>query len=120
MAPIAASAPVIESLATLAYDGRRGAFFESELIEALKILQAGHVTLADFTGSWAGAIGAYPVHAVVVLDGGGGLGPATGGAISGATIRPMRWPRPPPIWPRHGWQQGLPWGMEVTLPADFP
>ncbi|HSF63579.1 MAG TPA: lytic murein transglycosylase, partial [Paracoccaceae bacterium] len=36
--------PVIESLATLAYDGRRGPFFESQLIAALKILQAGDTT----------------------------------------------------------------------------
>ncbi|MDP4990062.1 MAG: lytic murein transglycosylase, partial [Marivita lacus] len=41
--------PVIGSLATLAYDARRSAFFEGQLIEALKILQSGDVTLADFT-----------------------------------------------------------------------
>ena len=47
--------PVIGSLATLAYDGRRGAFFEAELIAALKIIEGGHVR--DFRGSWAGASG---------------------------------------------------------------
>ena len=31
--------PLISTLATLAYDGRRGQFFESQLIAALKILQ---------------------------------------------------------------------------------
>jgi membrane-bound lytic murein transglycosylase B len=49
--------PVIGSLATLAYDGRRAAFFEGQLLAALKILQSGVVSPADMTGSWAGAMG---------------------------------------------------------------
>lgn len=45
------------SLATLAYDGRRSTFFRSQLLDALRILDAGHVSAADMTGSWAGAMG---------------------------------------------------------------
>ena len=48
---------VIPALATLAWDGRRRSFFEKELINALKISEAGHVSLANFKGSWAGAMG---------------------------------------------------------------
>ena len=48
---------VIRSLSTLAFDGRRGRFFESQLIAALKILQAGDVPARKMTGSWAGAMG---------------------------------------------------------------
>ena len=48
---------VMQSLATLAYDGRRGAFFEEQLIAALKILQNGDNTPNSITGSWAGAMG---------------------------------------------------------------
>ena len=51
------SLPLVGSLATLAYDGRRGSFFEAQLIAALKIIQAGNVTAAKMTGSWAGAMG---------------------------------------------------------------
>jgi membrane-bound lytic murein transglycosylase B len=40
------SIPVINSLATLAFDARRAEFFEAELLDALRILQAGHVTRA--------------------------------------------------------------------------
>ena len=36
--------PVVSAVSTLAYDGRRGSFFESQLIAALKILQSGDVT----------------------------------------------------------------------------
>ena len=49
--------PVIHALATLAYDGRRGTYFRGELINALKILDGGHIKLAKMSGSWAGAMG---------------------------------------------------------------
>jgi membrane-bound lytic murein transglycosylase B len=48
---------IIRALATLAYDGRRGRFFEQQLIAALKILQTGDTTPANLRGSWAGAMG---------------------------------------------------------------
>ena len=48
---------VIEALATLAYDGRRSAFFRGELLNALKIIDDGHISAHDMTGSWAGAMG---------------------------------------------------------------
>ncbi len=63
--------PVISATSTLAYDGRRGAFFESQLVAALKILRNGDTTPARMTGSWAGAMGhtqfiptTYLAHAV--------------------------------------------------------
>ena len=49
--------PVISATSTLAYDGRRGAFFEKQLVAALKILQNGDITASRMTGSWAGAMG---------------------------------------------------------------
>jgi membrane-bound lytic murein transglycosylase B len=48
---------VVAALATLAYDGRRGAFFRGELIAALKILDQGHIQPGELKGSWAGAMG---------------------------------------------------------------
>ena len=48
---------VIAALATLAYDGRRSAYFRGELLNALKIIQDGHITAANMKGSWAGAMG---------------------------------------------------------------
>lgn len=49
--------PVISATSTLAYDGRRGAFFEQQLVAALRILQNGDITPERMTGSWAGAMG---------------------------------------------------------------
>jgi lytic murein transglycosylase len=49
---------LVEALATLAYEGRRRAFFEDELIAALKLIDQG-VQRWQLKGSYAGATG-YP------------------------------------------------------------
>ena len=49
--------PVIDALVTLAYDPRRADFFRAQLLDALRILDAGHIDLARLKGSWAGAMG---------------------------------------------------------------
>ncbi len=48
---------VIAATATLAFDARRSAFFREELMDALLILDEGHVRRDDMKGSWAGAMG---------------------------------------------------------------
>lgn len=49
--------PVVPALATLAYDGRRSAYFRKELFNALKIIDEGSITADKMMGSWAGAMG---------------------------------------------------------------
>jgi membrane-bound lytic murein transglycosylase B len=49
--------PTVQALATLAFDGRRGTLFRSELFDALRIVERGHASLDDLKGSWAGAMG---------------------------------------------------------------
>jgi lytic murein transglycosylase len=111
--------PVISALATLAFDGRRGAFFESQLIAALRILAAGEVTPARMVGSWAGAMGhtqfiptSYLAHAVDFTGDGRrdiwGEDPSDALASTAAYLDAA------------GWVRGQPWGLEVRLPADFP
>lgn len=110
--------PVVEALATLAYDGRRGSFFEGELLAALKILQAGEVAPGHMTGSWAGAMGhtqfipsSYLAIAVDFTgDGKRDIwsdDPADALASTAAYLASA------------GWQKGAPWGVEVTLPEGF-
>ncbi|MCE2993138.1 MAG: lytic murein transglycosylase [Candidatus Jidaibacter sp.] len=48
---------IIDSLATLSYEGRRQAFFEKELINALTISKIEGIDYDSFKGSWAGAMG---------------------------------------------------------------
>ena len=110
--------PVIEALATLAHDGRRGPFFEAQLIDALHILQSGDVQPEDFTGSWAGAMGhtqfipsSYRTFAVD-FDGDGRRDiwsddPTDALASTAAYLA------------KSGWTPGQPWGIEVVLPAGF-
>lgn len=49
--------PVVAALATLSYDGRRASYFRGELMDALKIIDGGHITAQAMQGSWAGAMG---------------------------------------------------------------
>jgi membrane-bound lytic murein transglycosylase B len=48
---------IVDSLATLAYEGRRADFFRGQLLDALRILDRTHMSPADLRGSWAGAMG---------------------------------------------------------------
>lgn len=48
---------IVEALTSLAYDGRRHEFFRKELLNALQIVQQGHISLPQMKGSWAGAMG---------------------------------------------------------------
>jgi membrane-bound lytic murein transglycosylase B len=110
--------PVIESLATLAYHGRRRAFAEEQLISALKILQSGEVTPSRMIGSWAGAMGhtqfipsSYESYAVD-YDGDGrrDIWAADAADALASTANYLS---------RFGWRQGEPWGVEARLPSGF-
>ncbi|MFN3077041.1 MAG: lytic transglycosylase domain-containing protein [Alphaproteobacteria bacterium] len=48
---------VVPALVTLAYDGRRPAYFRKELMNALTILDQGDIAPQAMSGSWAGAMG---------------------------------------------------------------
>ncbi|APX12105.1 lytic murein transglycosylase [Tateyamaria omphalii] len=109
--------PVISATSTLAFDGRRGAFFEKQLIEALRILQSGDVTPANMTGSWAGAMGhtqfiptSYQAFAVDFTgDGRRDIwsdDPSDSLASTAAYLS------------RNGWRAGQSWGREVTGDAS--
>ncbi len=48
---------IIRSLATLAYDCRRSAFFTPQFLDSIRIVQRGDMTPAQMRGGWAGEIG---------------------------------------------------------------
>ena len=107
--------PLIQSLATLAYDGRRGAFFEKQLVAALQILQSGDVGPDNMKGSWAGAMGhtqfiptSYLAYAVDFTGDGRrdvwSDDPTDALASTAAYLK------------RFGWRKGMPWGVEVRVP----
>ena len=109
---------IIPSLATLAYDGRRGEMFQNQLIAALKILQAGDIDPEHMLGSWAGAMGhtqfmptSYLQYAVDFTGDGRrdiwSEDPTDALASTAAYLA------------RNGWQRGQAWGAEVQLPSNF-
>ena len=49
--------PLVRSLSTLAWPGKRAAYFKSELMAALTIIDRGDIPADRFAGSWAGAFG---------------------------------------------------------------
>ncbi|MDO8884773.1 MAG: lytic murein transglycosylase [Pseudotabrizicola sp.] len=108
----------IEALATLAYDARRAAFFEEQLIAALKIIANGDVTVQAMRGSWAGAMGhtqfmptSWWAHAVD-SDGDGKRDVWSDDptdALASAAAYLQHW----------GWTPGALWGLEITLPEGF-
>jgi membrane-bound lytic murein transglycosylase B len=107
---------VPQALATLAYgDPKRGKFARTQLIAALKILQAGDVGREQLTGSWAGAMGhtqfiptSYLAYGVD-MDGNGrrDIWTSVPDALATAANLLMK----------NGWRTGRPWGYEVILPT---
>jgi membrane-bound lytic murein transglycosylase B len=108
---------VIPALATLAWEGRRAAFFRTELLNALKICDQEHMAPSKMIGSWAGAMGQPQFMPSSYLkfardyDGDG---------------RRDIWTSLPDVFASaanylasSGWQNDQTWGREVKLPAAF-
>ncbi|SDG47897.1 lytic murein transglycosylase [Sulfitobacter delicatus] len=110
--------PVVSATSTLAYDGRRGAFFEKQLVAALKILQNGDVSAGGLTGSWAGAMGhtqfiPTSYQAFAVDFNGDGRRDIWSGDPTDALASTAAY------LARNGWQKGLKWGGELgDMPAS--
>jgi len=109
--------PVIHSLATLAYDGRRGDYFRRELTQALRILENGHISLPQMRGSWGGAMGqcqfmpsTFLQHAVDA-DGDGRVD--LWGSIPDALASAANYLK------SEGWRYDQTWGRQVSLPDGF-
>jgi membrane-bound lytic murein transglycosylase B len=109
--------PVPGALATLAYDGRRGAMFTSELIAALRILDDGDVSIDGMVGSWAGAMGQCQfmpstfLRYAVDFDGEGRRDIWSDRAdVFGSIANYLA---------RLGWRGDEDWGREVYVPQNF-
>ncbi len=109
--------PVVHSLATLAHDGRRSTYFRGELMNALRILDQGHIKASDMKGSWAGAMGQCQfmpssfLNFAVDYDGDGhkDIWTTLPDVLASAAN----------YLARSGWRDDLTWGRPVRLPANF-
>lgn len=109
--------PVLRSLATLACQGRRQAFFRGELFAFLRLLQEGDLDDRQLGGSWAGAFGQTQfmpsTYQRVAVDFDGDGRRDLVGSIPDALASTAHYLR------QAGWRPGRPWGMEVRLPERF-
>ncbi|CAK0780040.1 membrane-bound lytic murein transglycosylase B [Gammaproteobacteria bacterium] len=108
---------VIAALATLAYDGRRSAYFRGELLDALRILQRGDVTPSRMIGSWAGAMGQAQFMPSVFLK--YGIDYDGNGRRDIWGSRADVWASAANYLSSIGWHQNESWGVAVQLPSDF-
>jgi membrane-bound lytic murein transglycosylase B len=107
----------IHALATLTEGGYRPDFFREELLTALRIVSDGHVSAANMTGSWAGAMGhtqfmpsSFMAYAVDYNgDGRKDIWNSVQDAL-GSTANYLH---------SHKWRPGETWGYEVKLPNGF-
>jgi membrane-bound lytic murein transglycosylase B len=108
---------IVPALATLAYEGRRAAYFREELMNALKIIDRGDVKAADMKGSWAGAMGQSQfmpstfLNYAVDWDGDGRRNIWTSrGDVFASAANYLK---------QSGWNDNETWGRRVRLPAGF-
>jgi membrane-bound lytic murein transglycosylase B len=105
------------SLATLAWEGRRSGFFRGELMNALRIVDAGHVLPSAMVGSWAGAMGQMQfmpsTFRAYAVDGDGDGRIDLWGSLPDALFSAGNYLR------QAGWQAGEAAAFEVRLPAGF-
>lgn len=108
---------VIQALATLAYDPRRAAMFRAQMLTALQIIDDGHISAEDMSGSWAGAMGQLQFMPSVFyqhgVDGDGD------GRIDIWNSLPDIFHSAANFLSKSGWKGDERWGREVILPDDF-
>ena len=109
--------PLLQSLATLSCNGRRQAFFKSELLALLKLIDKGDLQADGLTGSWAGAFGHTQfmpsTYARIAVDGDGDGRRDLVASIPDALASTANYLK------QAGWRTGQPWGVEVRIPAGF-
>ena len=106
----------LNSLASLAYDGRREDLFATEFIAALKMIDRG-VPRSRLKSSWAGAMG-YPqflpsVYLRLAVDGDGD------GQANIWQSEPDAWASIANYFSKSGWKPNTPWGVAVSVPSGF-
>ncbi len=107
----------IRVLATQAYYGKRKEHFRQEFLFALKMLEEGHVKLADMRSSWAGAMGLTQFlpsefyKYAVDFDGDGRVDifASVPDALASAAKQLAD----------KGWQPGQRWAYEVRVPSNL-
>jgi membrane-bound lytic murein transglycosylase B len=105
------------ALMTLAYEGRRAAFFRGQLLDTMRIVDAGHNNVAGMRGSWAGAMGHMQFMPSTFIK--HGVDADFDGKINIWNSLPDALASAANYLAKTGWHKDEPAMMEVKLPADF-
>nr|WP_241664395.1 lytic murein transglycosylase [Ningiella ruwaisensis] len=110
--------PVISSLVSLAHEGRREHLFKTQFFAALEILKQGHISLENFNGSWAGAMGQSQFMPSSFL---------TYAVDANGDGKKDIWNTPEDVFAsianylsKEGWRGDQTWGRQVKLSDTFP
>jgi membrane-bound lytic murein transglycosylase B len=107
--------PLFDVVATLAFDGRRGAQFRREFLAALEIVDKGYATPDQMKSSWAGALGVPQFTPSNVLA--YGVDHDDDGHIDLWSVGPDVVASIANYLRKYGWRSDQTWGREVTLPS---
>ncbi len=105
------------ALMTLAYEGRRADFFRAQLLDSMRIVDAGHNKVEGMRGSWAGALGHMQFMPSTFLK--HGVDADSDGKIDIWTSLPDAFSSAANYLAKAGWLKDEPAMLEVKLPADF-
>ena len=108
---------VIRSLASLASDGRRRDWAETQIFAAFRMIQDGDATRGQMKGSWAGAMGQTQLipeaFLTTAVDGDGDgkrdIWNSSADALASAAN----------LMSKDGWRRGEAWAREVLISSDF-
>jgi membrane-bound lytic murein transglycosylase B len=109
------SEPLFDVVATLAFDGRRGAQFRAQLMAAFEIVDKGLATPEQMKSSWAGALGVPQFTPTTVLE--VAVDHDKDGRIDLWNVGPDVIASVGNYLRRHGWRADQTWGREVVLPS---
>ena len=108
---------VLQALSTLAYDPCRSAFFRRELLAALQIIDDGHISAENMSGSWAGAMGQLQFLPSVFSQ--YGIDGDNDGRVDIWNSLPDIFHSAANFLSNLGWRGDERWGREVLLPENF-
>ncbi|WP_321501669.1 lytic murein transglycosylase [Breoghania sp.] len=110
--------PVLNSLATLAFDCRRPDLFRTQLMSALKIIERGDLRADQMIGAWAGELGQLQFLPKDYYE--LGVDYNRNGRVDLLREVPDVLASGAALIKSHGWRANEPWLVEVRVPRSMP
>lgn len=109
--------PIVQAVATLAYDCRRADVFHGELLDAIKLVELNYIPVSEMLGDWAGELGhmqiSTPQYVKYAVDYDGDGKADVVHSVPDAMATAANFLK------GLGWQRGQPWLQEVKVPQSL-